>query len=42
MPSVNTRWLYRDNARSIVFVSEDNSSRYPVLKIKSIAQYVED
>jgi hypothetical protein len=39
VPKVNTRWLYRKNARSIVFVTDDLSARNPRLKVKSIDQY---
>ena len=42
VPGVNTRWLYRDNMRSIVFVTADQESRYPMLKVKSVKEYLED
>lgn len=42
VPSVNTRWLYQDSARSLVFVTQDGSVRNPQLKIKSITQYLKD
>ncbi|MBC2595226.1 hypothetical protein H5P28_13240 [Ruficoccus amylovorans] len=39
VPKVNTRWVYRKNGRSIVFVTDDVTSRKPRLKIKSIDQF---
>lgn len=39
VPKVNTRWLYRSDARQIVFVTDDKTTRNPRLKIKSIPQY---
>jgi len=39
VPKVNTRWLYRANARSIIFVTDDMNARFPRIKIKSIDQY---
>lgn len=41
VPSLNTRWLYRKNARRLVFVTRDTSAKRPLLKIKTISQYAE-
>lgn len=41
VPEVNTRWNYEENARRIVFISEDTSSRRSKIKIKTISEYKE-
>lgn len=42
VPKVNTRWLYRENARNIVFVTDDPNSRVPRLRVKTVTEYFKD
>ncbi len=42
VPSINTRWLYRQNARRLVFVARDNRTDRPLLKVKTISQFLKD